>query len=49
MRYVLQMLALSGLAMGNAQAQTSDQMANAQRFDIPAAKPARPVFFREPV
>ena len=32
MRYVLQIIALSGLAMGNAQAQTSDQMANAQRF-----------------
>ena len=32
MRYFMQRVAQNGLAMGNAQAQTSDQMANAQRF-----------------
>ncbi|MEN1729490.1 MAG: DUF2891 family protein, partial [Pseudomonadota bacterium] len=32
MRYVLQMLALSGLAMSNAQAQPADELAIAQRF-----------------
>ena len=43
LRYVLQMLALSGLAVSNAQAQPSNLLPIEQRFDIPAAKLPRPL------